>query len=216
MKLKKIASLMLAGIMAVSMLAGCGEGKGNGNSGSSSSQPTVNTGLSAEVVGMSAFKSLKNVTGVDNATLQKAVDAAAAVHTASDDCGMLLSVTDIDNFSAGQTMLAEASKLMGNADYEQWAKLAPTAGNDGNTAYDIYAVSAALSDSAIKQLVADKLKILFDATNISSTVVPSQDSYSYEVNVAFSDWQVGQDANVNKDGVLVGIAITLTYNEAKY
>ena len=42
MKLKKIASLMLAGIMAVSMLAACGEGKDNGgNAGSSSSQPTT-------------------------------------------------------------------------------------------------------------------------------------------------------------------------------
>ena len=43
MKLKKIASLMLAGIMAVSMLAACGEGKGNSSSSSSSSQPTVTT-----------------------------------------------------------------------------------------------------------------------------------------------------------------------------
>ena len=30
MKLKKIASLALAGIMAVSMLTACGEGTGNG------------------------------------------------------------------------------------------------------------------------------------------------------------------------------------------
>ena len=45
MKLKKIASLMLAGVMAVSMLAGCGEGS------SSSSEPTTppvtTTGLAA-------------------------------------------------------------------------------------------------------------------------------------------------------------------------
>ena len=39
MKLKKIASLALAGIMAVSMLAGCKDG-GNSNSGSSSSETT--------------------------------------------------------------------------------------------------------------------------------------------------------------------------------
>ena len=50
MKLKKIASLMLAGIMAVSMLAGCGEGKGNGSSSSSSSQP-ASTGIVAAVEG---------------------------------------------------------------------------------------------------------------------------------------------------------------------
>ena len=46
MKLKKIASLMLAGVMAVSMLAGCGE-----SSSSSSSEPTTppvtTTGLAA-------------------------------------------------------------------------------------------------------------------------------------------------------------------------
>ena len=46
MKLKKIASLMLAGIMAVSMLAACGEGTGN-NGGASSSEPTTTTGYSA-------------------------------------------------------------------------------------------------------------------------------------------------------------------------
>ena len=49
MKLKKIASLMLAGVMAVSMLAGCGE-----SSSSSSSEPTnpvtpVATGIAGAV-----------------------------------------------------------------------------------------------------------------------------------------------------------------------
>ena len=47
MKLKKIASLMLAGIMAVSMLAACGEGKKD-DSSSSSSTP-VATGIVADM-----------------------------------------------------------------------------------------------------------------------------------------------------------------------
>ena len=47
MKLKKIASLMLAGIMAVSMLAACGEGKGNSSSSSSSSTVQTNAIASA-------------------------------------------------------------------------------------------------------------------------------------------------------------------------
>ena len=46
MKLKKIASLMLAGIMAVSMLAACGEGKKD-DSSSSSSESTTASGYSA-------------------------------------------------------------------------------------------------------------------------------------------------------------------------
>ena len=50
MKLKKIASLMLAGIMAVSMLAGC---KGESNSNSTPNQPEtpVSTGIVASVEG---------------------------------------------------------------------------------------------------------------------------------------------------------------------
>ena len=47
MKLKKIASLMLAGIMAVSMLAACGEGKDNTNPPASSDSTTVTTLVSA-------------------------------------------------------------------------------------------------------------------------------------------------------------------------
>ena len=48
MKLKKIASLMLAGIMAVSMLAACGEGKKD-DSSSSSSEVTVDNSVAAAV-----------------------------------------------------------------------------------------------------------------------------------------------------------------------
>ena len=56
MKLKKIASLALAGIMAVSMLAGCGEGISN--SGSSSSETTnPSTGVSATL-----YKELSDAT----------------------------------------------------------------------------------------------------------------------------------------------------------
>ena len=50
MKLKKIASLMLAGIMAVSMLAGCKGNTINENPGSSSSEPTVQNSAIAEAL----------------------------------------------------------------------------------------------------------------------------------------------------------------------
>ena len=43
MKLKKIASLALAGVMAVSMLAGCEGGKGNNNNNPDNGQPVITT-----------------------------------------------------------------------------------------------------------------------------------------------------------------------------
>ena len=47
MKLKKIASLALAGIMAVSMLAGCKDGTNQEDPSSSSSEVTVTSGAAA-------------------------------------------------------------------------------------------------------------------------------------------------------------------------
>ena len=88
MKLKKIASLMLAGVMAVSMLAGCngktetkpeGEGEGEG---------TTTSGYSA-MLGEKAADALKKAdkdklfTFTDNADDQKAL-AAASVNLSDD------------------------------------------------------------------------------------------------------------------------------------
>ncbi|OUQ37141.1 hypothetical protein [Faecalibacterium sp. An121] len=80
MKLKKIASLALAGIMAVSMLTACGEG-GNGNNGGENPPADQGTsaGLSAEILNMSAYRTVKNVNGVDSVSLNNAVKAAAAI-----------------------------------------------------------------------------------------------------------------------------------------
>ena len=66
MKLKKIASLALAGIMAVSMLAGCKDA-GNGNSGSSSENTNTTSGYSAMLAKeLKDTAALKYVTFADN------------------------------------------------------------------------------------------------------------------------------------------------------
>ena len=83
MKLKKIASLMLAGIMAVSMLAACGEGKGNSNSGSSSSSQTTNSGYSSTILNKT-YKAKMLASAADNAKLTEAVKVVAEMPV----CGM--------------------------------------------------------------------------------------------------------------------------------
>ena len=81
MKLKKIASLALAGIMAVSMLAGCNEG--NGNSGSSSENTNQNTGYSAvlESYMPDDVKDMDYVTFQDNASDAAALQSATGYVT---------------------------------------------------------------------------------------------------------------------------------------
>ena len=76
MKLKKIASLMLAGIMAVSMLAACGEGTDNGNAGSSSSEvPTVG-GYTSTIYDALNGNSKELMTASSSSYLDLAVESA--------------------------------------------------------------------------------------------------------------------------------------------
>ena len=75
MKLKKIASLMLAGIMAVSMLAGCKTASNNGNGGEGEGEGTQTSGYSA-VMAKNVSKTVKDkdfVTFQDNTADQAAL-----------------------------------------------------------------------------------------------------------------------------------------------
>ena len=85
MKLKKIASLMLAGIMAVSMLAACGEGKDNGGNAGSSSSETPVAGYSADILDATNASTKSLMNAKDNSTLNAAVKAAGAEANNSSD-----------------------------------------------------------------------------------------------------------------------------------
>ena len=88
MKLKKIASLMLAGVMAVSMLAGCNTASNGGNNsgeGEGEGEGTVVSGYSATL--KDALKG--DVKDMDNVTFQDNASYAAALQKA------LNNVTDV-------------------------------------------------------------------------------------------------------------------------
>ena len=77
MKLKKIASLALAGLMAVSMLAGCGN---NANSGNNNNNGAVSTSIVDAVNnGQYSYNKVK-VTFTADAKLQDAVDKVVAAY----------------------------------------------------------------------------------------------------------------------------------------
>ena len=72
MKLKKIASLMLAGVMAVSMLAGC---SGNGsNNNDNNDDPVVNTGLTGNVIAALDKDTTDVVPFAEDASLKTALE----------------------------------------------------------------------------------------------------------------------------------------------
>ena len=78
MKLKKIASLMLAGIMAVSMLAGCKSGTPNPNPGEGEGEGNTATGYSATLGDKVSddVKKLDYITFADSAAAKAALEDA--------------------------------------------------------------------------------------------------------------------------------------------
>ena len=74
MKLKKIASLVLAGIMAVSMLAACGEGATNDTNPPASSTPASSNIVSTIENAISAENSALDITVAENRALATAMD----------------------------------------------------------------------------------------------------------------------------------------------
>ena len=106
MKLKKIASLMLAGIMAVSMLAGCNgeptpDPDDNGNGGVTVTGHSVDMGKALK--DLACIKDKDYITFADNAddqaALQKAVDKVDAA--ALEDYAKIRDVQSISNEKAG-------------------------------------------------------------------------------------------------------------------
>ena len=77
MKLKKIASLMLAGIMAVSMLAGCSNG--NSNSGNNGGETNTATGVAAAFNDAQASTNAAKITFSSDATLDAALAQALKI-----------------------------------------------------------------------------------------------------------------------------------------
>ena len=78
MKLKKIASLMLAGVMAVSMLAGCSGNGNGGNGGEGEGQVNTDNLSAASVIAELNEDTTEKVTFSADASLENALNKAIA------------------------------------------------------------------------------------------------------------------------------------------
>ena len=191
MKLKKIASLMLAGIMAVSMLAGCNgeptpDPDDNGNGGVTVTGHSVDMGKALK--DLACIKDKDYITFADNtadqAALQKAVDTVDAAALA--DYAKIRDVKSISNEAAGADFKGETSKRMAEA-FVSAAELSDDdvkpgdlamawyAGYDGDssnkfintTAKDgaLYVVNGDVTTEQAVQMVADKVEEILKNKN---------------------------------------------------
>lgn len=105
MKLKKLVSLALAGVLAVSMLAGC---KANGSSSSSSEQTTAGVDA-AKVVAALDKKAIGDVEFTASASLQTLVDKALSV-TKAGAAGVDVALLHKMDSKIGTAVLPETGK----------------------------------------------------------------------------------------------------------
>ena len=100
MKLKKFASVAMAGVMAVSVLAGCGADNG-ANSGNTNTDPTTSASIVDAVNNGQAATNAVKVTFTDDSSLDAALKKAVEKYGAlADDTNILPAITNMTGLEA--------------------------------------------------------------------------------------------------------------------
>ena len=178
MKLKKIASLMLAGVMAVSMLTACDTASNNNNNNNQGTNPPVETsGLSAAVEARLGKDLLDYVTLKDSTELDADLEYAVEYVGVREIVDGYVNVNDLlnpvhsNNFVTALEGEVGVNQLLGtNTDYEvdtigdnrtlvndEKASEKSTEMQDA-VAVRSYVISGQIGDRAVQQKIADEIK----------------------------------------------------------
>ena len=209
MKLKKIASLMLAGIMAVSMLAACGDEAPGPNPGEGEGEGTQTSGYSSvfgEAVS-DTVKDMEYVTFQDNAADQAALNKSVN----------FLSGPSIQDVANNQRIaeLVDVNNTDGKTWPEDWMKMAKTLQSElkmnnknmsdwdmafkwfTNTNYNmvnqdakcavLYAVNGAVGTDEAVQTVAELLDEQLDQLDDEAEAKGTTWHYEYVVSVSVAE-----------------------------
>ena len=185
MKLKKIASLMLAGVMAVSMLAGC-SGNGSNNNNNSTEDPitpTVSSASSTVYEALNADTRLSVTSAVTNSTMDQALEDTLETYWASDHFGYWY------NGNNGTVQPFTGTVIENNVAYALKAKtvfansFVDTKGDV--TVVKVYAVGDGLSEKGALTAVAAQLDNDL-AGKMPANGVKDGVKYEYDYNIAAS------------------------------
>ena len=222
MKLKKIASLMLAGIMAVSMLAGCKSGDNGQKPGNQDEDPTPSINNASTVLYDGLNKEAQNrLTVVSNPDLDKAL--ADGVETFISDSYVMTYFRNggVDKFGTGDDLY----KSVANALDADVADLAFTDQNkDDETSVVIFVVGGGVSEKNALNTIIDRLdngalSQTGAETNLPTfgkvgTPAPANNNYSYSYTVSAS--VVSKSVNAmatDMSATFVAVAVTKTATE---
>ena len=223
MKLKKIASLMLAGIMAVSMLAGC-NGDTTVNDDSASSTPVVsdvveyaNGALSSTEKGVFTFKSSTELdTALQAAANDKSKFSSKEIEDVFTDylnSAKWAGDKDHEKKDLKDVLSAVKGKISGIVEED----LKTAAPDDGKSqkAVDVYVISGALEEKVAIEKAVD----LFNSgdTAITADNYPNaakKSDYTYTYSAEISAVKVASADKTNNTAWVVAIVVTQTATKA--
>ena len=179
MKLKKIASLMLAGIMAVSMLAACNDGNTVEEPDSSSSQVTTISNIANFANGAMSNDAKAICTFESNSSL------AAAVKAVAEDSGKITSTIlsnatkadgwdesfvawqgNVDGNKLSKNVVDEldfSGDIYSKAGWNTWNNAVPASNTDVDYYVEACVLSPDMSEKAVGAAVAEKWNNLIEA-----------------------------------------------------
>ena len=207
MKLKKIASLMLAGIMAVSMLAGCKSGTPDPNPGEGEQGDTTSSFT------QSVLNKVNNKTGAvlvasENNKMDVAVQAAAEVdkYAGAKDLDVLTMLPADQNWKSvtvGQTKMGDAAFFEADAagvnfsQFDAWD-------TDNKTWWTMGLANVKIPDDALADMIAGVL----DQYSNTFLADSADYDYTYSVRIAKATCDNSDFGKADDDYTIVGVAIT--------
>ena len=201
MKLKKIASLALAGIMAVSMLTACGEGTGNNTNPPASSEQTTSNVVSVVKDAIARENAGLTITVAENSTLNAAMDKFNA-----DPANVVVSVIDNDivgvlNDVFGKMTFTSGYSFAGTT-LDDVLNDSTLKSGDKTWEYAVYTNGKITADACRTMAANDLASALKDVTNVfdgdySTVLNNSYTLYLYEGTV--------QDANENTVPYIIAV-----------
>ena len=203
MKLKKLMALALSGVLAVSMLAGCDGNKAPVDDGTDPIEPGTN-GVSTEVGTLTAdyldpTEIPEYVTFADDADLDSSLQYVVEFAGVDD---VLLQYMHNDNLHrvAGD-LYSRLQKAVGDDNWVNWNSIGSLAALkraeaensykiDDETVVELFAVSSAIGENAVNQLIAEKLanEAVIQGYLYSTSGRGENGNYNHEYTVSVSTY----------------------------
>ena len=209
MKLKKIASLALAGVMAVSMLAGCSNGTKDDGSDVDDAITTTATGAAA-LLNDELSQASKNIVKFTNDS--KLNDALAKV--TADLSVSNLQDAYLDGASVDDELVAEiaAFKYLNCKEYNDPANKAAV--KDKTTYVVVYSVGEGVTDSGAVKAIADDVNNYVEV--VPTTGANGSNNYNYTYTGAVSVVSKTFENGLGTSRTVKYVAVTLTQTPAQY